>query len=514
MGGIRGDLGRYSYSNNYQANINIISSLRYANTWNELHSFSIGAFTEYYKTHFKSGAFTGYGINPKLVGYAAGITPGNATNGFIPTVGGGVSELGLFSYFANAKYDYAEKYYLDLTVRRDASSRFSDANKWGTFWAVGASWNIADEVFLEDVEWINLLKLRGSIGTTGNQAGIGAFQDEGLYGTTSYNGIPGIIVNTIGNDQLKWEESEKLDIGLDFKFFKGRLVGGVDYYVENIYDLFINQSLSASSGFGSIDANAGQMRNRGWDGFLRGHILRTPDYGFSLRGNFNYNENEIIDLGQESEYELGTSIVREGLPFGSHYVVGWAGVNPGTGQPLYYDGEGNVTTVFSGSNSTAQWGSYEPVWTGGFGAEARYKGFSVSALFTFAEDYYRFNNQSFFQENINFNQYNLSTEMLTMWQFPGDVTNVQGAAYNREFTSKDIENASYTRFTNLTVSYRLPGEFLRENTLFDSVRVFALGQNLYTWTNFTGFDPEDDNNIASYEYPTPRTITFGVDLTF
>ncbi len=509
-----GDLGRYSYGTNYEANINVVSSLRYDNQFSELHGLSVGLFTEYYKYHFQSGSYSGFGINPKLVGYATGVTPGNATNGFIPTVGGGVAELGLFSYFGNVKYNYAEKYYLDLTARRDASSRFSDANKWGTFWAVGASWNISKEVFMEDVEWVNDLKLRGSYGTTGNQEGIGAFQDEGLYSTTSYNGIPGIIVSTIGNDQLKWEESAKLDIGLDFDLFNGRLVGAVDYYVENISDLFINQSLSASSGFASIDANAGEMRNRGWDGFLRGHILRTPDYGFSLHGNFNYNENEIVDLGQESEYELGTSIIREGLPFGSHYIVGWAGVNPATGAPLYYDGDGNITSVYSEENSTAQWGSYEPVWTGGFGGEARYKGFSVSALFTFAEDYFRFNNQSFFQENINFNAYNLSTEMLTIWQQPGQITDIQGAAYNREFSSKDIEDASYTRLTNLTVAYNLPAEYLENVSLFEGIRIFAQGQNLYTWTNFTGFDPEDDNNLASYEYPTPRTITFGVDLTF
>ncbi len=513
-GGIRGNKGNYSNTQQYEANINTVASLKYNNTFNEKHNLSVGVFTEYYKYHFKTSGFTGFGINPKLVGYAAGITAGDADNGFIPTTRGGVAERGLFSYFGNAKYSYDEKYYLDATIRRDASSRFSDANKWGTFWAIGASWNISKEAFLENTDWLQELKLRASYGTTGNQSGIGSFQDEGLYTTTTYNGTPGIIASSVGNDQLKWEESAKLDIGLDFGFFRNRLTGSVDYYEENISDLFINQSLSASSGFGSIDANAGKMRNRGFDGNLKVDVIRTPDFGFSVNGNFNYNKNEIVDLGQESEYELGTSIIREGLPFGSHYIVGWAGVNPSNGAPLYYDKEGNVTNVYSADNSTANWGSYEPVWTGGYGATLRYKGFSASALFTFAKDYYRFNNQSFFQENPNFAQYNLSSELLTVWQKPGDVTNIQGLAYNREFSSKDIEDASYMRLTNLTLSYNLPESFTGSNGLFKDVRIFVLGQNLYTWTKFTGFDPEDDNNIASYEYPTPRTITLGVDLTF
>ena len=504
--------GHYSYTNSYIANINTIAALRYNNTWNEIHSLSLGAFTEYYKYHFQSGFFTGYGINPKLVGYAQGVTNEAA---YLPSVGGSVNERGLFSYFGNLKYNYAEKYYLDLTARRDASSRFSEANKWGTFWAVGASWNISEEPFMEAADWVDNLKLRGSYGTSGNESGIGSFQDQGTYGTTSYNGIPGITVASIGNDQLKWEESAKLDIGIDFDFFNNRISGSVDWYEEIISDLFINQSLSASSGFGFIDANAGKMRNRGWDGFLKAHLIRTPDFGFSVNGNFTYNQNEILDLGQEDEYELGTSIIREGLAYGSHYIVGWAGVNPATGQPLYLDADGNITTVYNAANSTANWGSFEPIWTGGFGAELRFKGFSVSSLFTYAQDYYRFNNQSFFMENANFGEsYNMSTEMFTMWQFPGQITDIQGAGFNREFTSKDIEDASYVRLTNLTASFRLPPAMLEATGVFENVRVFVLGQNLYTWTNYTGFDPEDSNNIAHYEYPTPRTITFGVDLTF
>lgn len=511
--GFTGDQGGYSFNSQFVANINALTSLSYGNTFNEVHNFDIAAYMEYYKFHSQSGLFSGFGIDPKLVGYATGITAGTDENGFIPTVGGRVTQRGLFGVFGNAKYNYDEKYFFEATIRRDASSRFSEANKWGTFYAVAGGWALHREDFIT-ASWINNLKLRASYGTTGNQAGIGDFQTEGTYGANSYNGIAGTVANSIGNNQLKWEESEKLNIGLDYGFLNNRINGSVDYYVENISDLFISQQLSTTSGFGSIDANVGKMQNKGFDGIIEGIILRNQDFSMSLNFNFNYNQNEITDLGQESEYELGTSIVREGLPFGSHFVVGWAGVNPANGAPLYLDIDGNVTDVFNPNNSLAEWGSYEPVLTGGFGTNIRYKGWNLSAAFTFANDYNRFNNQSFFQENPNFSQFNLSTAMLSIWRAPGQVTDIQGFGYNREFTSKDIEDASYTRLTNVTLSYRLPQEYLEKISFIDGVRLYLQGQNLYTWTNFSGFDPEDSNNIAGYEYPTPRTITFGVDLNF
>jgi len=512
-GGIIGNLGSYSFTNQFQANINSTTSVTYQNIFNEIHNVEVTGFVEYFKAHTGSGGYTGYGINPKLVGYATGITPGTVTNGFIPDVTGSVSEQGLFSVFARAKYNFDEKYFFEGTIRRDASSRFSDANKWGTFYAVAGGWAIHKEDFLT-ASWIDNLKLRASYGVTGNQQGIGFFQDQGTYGTTSYNGISGIVASAIGNNQLQWEESAKLNIGVDYGLLKGRISGSVDYYTENVSNLFIDQQLSLTSGFGSISANVGKMENKGFDGIINGVVLQNDDFSWSLNFNFNYNKNEITDLGQEEDYELGTSIISEGLAFGSHYIVGWAGVNPANGEPLYLDADGNVTNVYSEGNSTANWGSSEPILTGGFGTQVNYKGFSLSAAFTFADDFYRFNNQSFFQENANFSQYNLSTAMLSVWRNPGDITDIQGFAYNREFSSKDIEDASYTRLSNVTLAYTVPAQYLEKVNFIDGIRIYAQGTNLYTWTNFSGFDPEDDNNLASYEYPTPRTITFGVDLNF
>ncbi|MFD2891667.1 SusC/RagA family TonB-linked outer membrane protein [Flavobacterium chuncheonense] len=509
-----GNQGLYSQTNSYLGRFITTSRLVYAKTFAEKHDFEFGAYMEYIKTHGKSGSFTGYGINPALVGYPAGITPGTNANGLIPVVGGADSESGLFSYFGIAKYGYDDRFKLDLSLRRDASNRFAEGNKWATFWSVGANWNIHKESFMEGVSWVNELRLRASYGTTGNQNGIGNFQQYATWGGSGYGGAQGIAQSSIPNQDLQWETGKKANIGLDFVLFNNWINGSVEFYDNRTADLFINQTPPLESGYGGLLVNAGEMSNKGVDLSIEGFIVKNKNVSFSLYGNANYNKNRIESLGQVNEFEQGTAIVKTGLPFGSHYAVGWAGVNPANGQPLYYDLDGNVTNVYSEANSTATWGTYEPVYTGGFGHRFNYKGFDFSTLFTFAAEYFRYNNQTFFQENPNFAQYNVSTEMLTMWQNPGDITEVQSFQYNREFSSKDIEDASYIRFRNVQVGYTLPKKFTDSIKYIDGLRVYAQAQNLATWTKFTGFDPEDDNNIAQYEYPTPKIFTFGVDVKF
>ncbi|WP_053978408.1 SusC/RagA family TonB-linked outer membrane protein [Mangrovimonas xylaniphaga] len=510
-----GFAGFYTEANSYYANITSTTRLMYENTFANKHNFTAGVFMEYVKTHARSSSFTGYGINPTLPGVPAGISEGTPENELIPSVGGSVTERGLFSYFGVANYDYDGRFGLDVSLRRDASSKFSDENQWGTFYSVAGRWNISNEAFLSGNRTINNLKLRASYGTSGNQNAVADFAYATEYGQTSYNGNTGIAFGRIGNEDLKWETSNQFNVGIDYDLFDYRLSGTVEYYNNKTTDLFVTYNLSqASSGVSSIQANAGSMRNAGVDVSLTGVLVRTNDFEFEVNGNFNYNKNEILDLGQVSQFEQGTSIIREGLPLGSHYIVKWAGVNPANGEPLYYDIDGNVTNVYSEANSVADFGSYNPVWTGGFGAKLKYKAFEVSTLFSFAADYYRFNNQTFFQENPNFAQYNLSTIMLDMWQQPGDITEVQSYLYNREFSSKDIEDASFTKWRNLTVAYNLPQRYIDSIGYITGLRVYAQGQNLYTWTKFTGFDPEDSNNIAQYEYPTPRIFTVGLDLKF
>ena len=509
-----GGEGQYGESNNYNSRITATSKLGYSNVFNNKHSVDVSLFTEYYKQNFRSSSLRAYGINPLLVGYVAGTTDGTPENELIPVVGGTKVVRGLFSAFAIANYDYDSRYGISASIRRDASSKFSDKNQWANFYSVAARWNISNEDFMSDVSFVNNLKFRASYGTVGNQAAVADYAAETSYGQLSYGGVNGIGVASIGNPDLKWETSQQSNFGLDFDLFDYRISGSVEYYNIKTVDLFVDYTLSLTSGFSSLQSNAGSMRNAGFDIDLNIGIIDNDNFTLDLYGNLNYNKNEILDLGQVSEFEAGTSIIREGLPLGSHYVVGWAGVNPANGEPLYYDLDGNVTNQFSESNATADWGSFNPEYTGGFGLKATLGGFDFSTLFTFADEYYRFNNQTFFQENHNFSQFNLSTIMNTMWQNPGDVTEIQSNLYPREFSSKDIEDASFTKWRNLTVGYTLPKKFADTISFFDSFRIYGQVQNLKTWTNFTGFDPEDDNNIAGYEYPMPTIYTLGLNIKF
>ena len=509
-----GNEGDYGESNNYNSRITATSKLGYSNVFNEKHSVDVTVFSEYYKQNFRSSGFRGYGINPLLVGYAAGTTAGTPENELIPGISGSKVVRGLFSVFGIANYDYDSRYGISASIRRDASSKFSDKNQWANFYSVSARWNISNEEFMSNVSFVDNLKLRASIGTVGNQAAVADYAAETSYGQLSYGGVNGIGVSSIGNPELKWETSNQTNIGLDFDLFDYRLSGSVEYYNNKTTDLFVDYTLSLTSGFSSLQSNAGSMRNSGFDIDVNVSVVKNDNFTLDLFGNLNYNKNEILDLGQVSEFESGTSIIREGLPLGSHYVVGWAGVNPANGEPLYYDLDGNVTNVFSENNATADWGSFNPEYTGGYGLKATIGGFDISTLFTFADEYYRFNNQSFFQENHNFSQFNLSTIMNTMWQQPGDVTEVQSSLYPRQFSSKDIEDASFTKWRNLTVGYTIPKKFADTISFFDSFRVYGQVQNLKTWTNFTGFDPEDNNNIAGYEYPMPTIYTLGLNIKF
>ncbi|SDG41833.1 SusC/RagA family TonB-linked outer membrane protein [Psychroflexus sediminis] len=507
-----GEQGLYSEGNNYFANITATTSLNYTNTWGK-HTLSAGAYSEYLKTHFRSSGFTGFGINPLLVGYPAGISPGTVGNELIPTVSGSVVERGLFSYFGLADYDFDSKYGFSGSIRRDASSKFAEANRWGTFFSVAARWNISNEDFMDDIDFIDNLKLRASYGTAGNQDAIPDYAYATRYGQVTYDGTSGLAPGGLGNPDLTWEQSNQFNIGLDFSLLENRISGNLEYYNNLTTDLFITRTLSATSGSNSIQSNDGEMVNKGIDLQLSGVLVRTEDLLITLNGNLNFNKNEITDLGQVNEFESGTSIIRVGLPLGTHYVVGWSGVNPANGEPLYTDAQGNVTNQFLPNEARADFGSFNPEYVGGFGGNIKYKNWTLNTLFTYQAEYFRFNNQSFFQENPNFANFNLSNKMLTMWQQPGDITEIQNFRYNREFSSKDIEDASFIRWRNVTLAYNFSQESL-ENIGISNLRVYGQAQNLYTWTKFTGFDPEDDNNIAQFEYPTPRVFTFGVDLTF
>ncbi|WP_321308538.1 TonB-dependent receptor [Marinifilum fragile] len=511
-----GEQGSISENFARRSEMNFTNTADYKTEIGEKHVIGALVGSELIKRKYDGFGYTGYGLNGKLPETPAAVTPGSPDNNFIPNVSGYKSERNLFSIFSILNYTYDSKYSFYGSLRRDGSSAFGENNKYAVLYSLGFTWNMAEEAFMSNLGWVNNLKLRASYGTTGNQEGIGSYESQTLYGAGSYNGQPSMGLTHAGDPDIKWEIGKKLNIGIDYNLFNNRISGSVEFYNDITSDLFIVQSLSSWAGVpgDSKSVNAGKMRNRGVEFLFSADVMRTKDFTWSVGANLSYNDNEILSLGQVDEFEQGTSIVKVGLPLGSHYIVKWAGVDPTTGNPMYYTKDGQLTDTYRSSDAVTDFGTSEPPFIGGFNTKLSYKGIELSANFSFAHGYKRFNNQSFFQENPNFAQFNLSTEMNTIWQKPGDITEIQRLGTEREFSSKDIEDASFLRFRNLMIAYTLPKSLLQNQKVIDNVRIYAQGQNLYTWTSYTGFDPEDSDNIAKYEYPSSRFFTVGVDVAF
>lgn len=508
-----GNSGLLSRTYNRLSNFTTNTSVRYRKEFSGRHQVDAYLANEFIRNNFQTFGYTGYGLNEKLGNTPASVSPGSADNPeLIPNLRGGLSDNTLWSLISVFDYSLDNKYNFKATLRRDGSSRFGTNDRYAWLWSFGSSWVASSEDFLADNDIISNLILRASYGKTGNQFGIGNYQRVATFATGTFAGESTIFPNSPGNNDLQWETAYKLNFGVDFSLFSGRLNGTVDVYNENTEDLFIDQQLSRTAGFTNLEVNAGSMRNRGIEFGIDGDVIRSRDVLLNLNFNISYNDNEITDLGQVDEFELGTSIIREGLPLGTHYVVEWAGVDPATGAPLYVDLDGNVTPNFSNDFAKAEFGSWLPPTTGGFGLDFSWKNLSVRSQFNYSYGNKIFNNQLFFQENHGFASFNQRRVMLDIWQQPGDITQIQSNNYPRQFTSKDIEDASYIRFRNLLVSYTLPGQLF--NNQVRSIRIFAQGQNLATWTAFTGFDPEEGNNIAQYSYPLPRIFTAGIDINF
>lgn len=521
---VTGQPGGGSYGNGYNRFFQYIGRafVGYKKVFKDKHDIDVKAVTEYTREKRNTFAYTGYGINEKLLNTAAGITAGDVDNRLIANVGGSNTGRTLTAIMGLANYTFDEKYSLNLSVRRDASSQLAKDQRWVTFYAGGVTWNILKEKFTEGWTKFNDLRLRASYGINANADGFffGDFGYLPLFDVGSYGGTnQTIFPSNAGNLDVTWEKIKTINLGLDFGLFKNRIYGSVDVYKKTTDGNIIPQTISATGGFGDgakIPVNAGVVVNKGVELMLNVDVVRTKDILWSVGGNIAYNHNEVTSLGQVSEFEQGTELVKVGLPLGSHYIVKWGGVDAASGAPLYYTKDGKLTDQYSDDDRVSDFGTYNAPWIGGFNTSVRFKGISLGAFFTYQEGFSRFNNQDFFQLNHAFavQGFNMRREMSTMWTTPGQVTDIQSPLYQRQFVSKDIQDASFVRFRNLSLSYDFGKNLVEKMKVFSALKIYVQAQNLATWTNWTGFDPEDNDNIAQYEYPTPRTYTAGLQVTF
>jgi TonB-linked SusC/RagA family outer membrane protein len=434
------------------------------------------------------------------------------------------------SYLAQANYNFRERYFFSTSIRYDASSRFGKGNQWAPFWSVAGSWRFVDESFMSSLDFLSDGKLRVSYGTSGN-ANIGNYASLGLYAfNAAYNGVPGSQPDQIANPDLSWEQSSSVNIGLDLGFIGNRILTSIDYYKRNSDNLLLNVPVSRTTGFASALQNVGEMENKGVE-IVLSTINFDGDFRWVTDFNIAFNTNKIVALPNGEDILNGSQIYREGLPIRSWYVQKWEGVNPDDGTPLWatggfdadgnYTGEGETTTGSYGSADRYIVGNAEPKYSGGFNNTLSYKGIQFSFFFNFVQGNDVYNNSRRFIESdgqrYGWNHLKIAGE--NTWQNPGDIAErpqplLGGNRSANSRSTRYIEDGSFVRLRNVTLGYSLPKTTLG-NSGIDNVYFYITGQNLWISTEYTGFDPEmDENGEEFFRYPVGRGFTFGLDVTF
>lgn len=424
------------------------------------------------------------------------------------------------SFFARGEYNYADRYYVDFSVRTDGSSRFGTSGRWAAFGSVGMMWNLRNEKFMENSRrWLTNAQVAFSTGTSGNSS-IPNYEHMALVsGGLNYYGDAGIAPSQPGNEDLQWEKLWITNLAVHLGFWNRLNVDVELYHKKNSAMLMeVPVSYTTSNGFGYRWDNVGDMTNRGVELSLAADVIQHKDFVWSVNANVSYNRNKMTKLySGVSEYELSSTNTKlvVGHSFGEFYLNRFAGVNPANGDALWYTKEGELTTELRDEDKVMVGKSYVAPWQGGFGTTLAWKGLSLSAQFSWVADRWMINNDRYFDEsNGRFASYNQSKRLLNRWKKPGDITDIPRHGVYTEFDDRLLEDASFLRLKNLMLSYSFPQEWLRKTRFISGVKIYAQAQNLFTFTKFTGLDPEGSSNMYQAQYPMARQFTFGLDLTF
>lgn len=508
-----------------------IVSLNYSKLFNDVHRIEAGVFMEYMKAHYMFNSRTQDGLNPKTWALGAGtgyVAPQPSTNSYIPSVSAQKIDAGTMSYFGTLDYDYKEKYGFSGVIRRDASYRFTEDNRWGTFWSVSGRWNIDQEAFMEN-SGFEMLKLRASYGTQGNQNVISPaygtnplFPGSNLIRNTSisgngYNNVQGLAPGVIAYPNLVWEEISQANIGLDFKVLKGKLEGNVDVYRKQTEELYTSVRRSAGTGMFFQNGNNGVLRNSGVELMLKYNMFNTQDFRLSVFANGSYNKSEIVEIDIDDQSGDDTVFLPGGMAY-EWNVIPYLGVNQANGNLLFLDADGNVTENPDPANDRRTTGkSVLPKFQGGFGFNADYKGFFADVLFSWAKEVWKQDISNYWAYQLDFiGDENISADLLNSWT-PENPTGLPSLnATNQNFSmdsDRFLNDASFLRLRSMTVGYNFPKRFL-DNTFITNLKLFVQGENLFLWTKWRGFDPEQFTLGTPSNYPNPRTVSFGASIQF
>ncbi|AKD03084.1 TonB-dependent receptor [Pontibacter korlensis] len=447
--------------------------------------------------------------------------------GAIPYEAGGTNESYTFaSLLAIADFSYQSKYVLSASFRRDGSSRFGSENRYGNFWSVGASWNLDQESFIQDIDWVDQLKLRASYGVNGN-AGIGNFSWRRLYGYSyTYDGQVASVPNSLGNEELTWEKNKPFDVGIDAAFFNNRLSITADYYSRETSDLLLERPLSRTTGWTTRLENVGAMRNSGFEFGINATPVQAGDFRWDVNFNISKNKNEVLELVQDEQL-VSPFIRKVGEDIQSYYLPLWAGIDPADGNPMWYtDGTRSETTKNYNLAERALTGKKaSPDAFGGFGTTVSWKGLALDASFYYSygnylyDPYYQYLNSG----GYYLGYYNQRATQLNRWQSPenpgdGRIPRLDWDGTNAHRLSDNILNkGDFIRLRDVTLAYNLP-ESIISKVGMSNVRVYVRGTNLWTSTkdDYLPYDPEAGGvgGTTNFDINVPKTVTFGLNVGF
>ena len=440
----------------------------------------------------------------------------NAT--IITEFDGTQSENNLVSFFTRADYTLNQKYTFGGSLRTDGSSRFGPNDRWGVFPAVSASWLLSEESWLKG-GFFDFLKLRSSLGLTGNQA-IDDYPFQGLVGSANYGDEPGIAPDNLPNPDLKWETTAQFNVGVDMAFAKGRVSLSTDWYQKKTSDLLLERPITATSGYTTVFDNVGSVINRGLEiGLTTVNIdsRKTDGFRWTTTLNLGFNRNKVTALFNGQPFSDGIrslNRVAVGQPIGAFYTLNFLGVDPATGDAIYQDlnGDGSIN-----SDDFTIVGSPHPDYTGGFTSTFSWKGFDLIGFLTFSQGNEVFNAMRIFSDAGGWFLDNQFQDVLDRWQQPGDVTDTPRASYDgasgaAEISSRYMEDGSFWRLQDLTLGYRLPEQWAGRLG-FASARFYGSVRNLFTITDYSGYSPDVNSNGSFdsdvglgtdfYAYPRP-----------
>ena len=454
------------------------------------------------------------------------------------------------SWLGRAMYNYDERYFAQASIVYEASSRFAPKNRWGTFWSFGAGWLINHEKWFK-AKWVDELKLKMSYGENGNDQ-IGNYRYINYYNIVNSNDNAALVPASLGNPDISWEKNGKFNIGVDFSFWNGRLTGGIEYYSNTTKDMLSYFTLPNSFGYGGYYANIGDMRNNGVEIQVNGEIIRNRDLTWSAYANLTSNHNEVTSIpeerktqwtadGQHQGYRSGNFFFTEGESRYTYYTRSFAGVDPETGESLWYkynyvkkadgsgnelDGNGNPIVESIGTTKTYSEADYFmvddvlPDVYGGFGTSLSWKGidFSVDFQYQLGGKVYDSQYASLMTLGTS-GGYGLHVDLLDAWSAQNAGSNIPrlqyGDTYMAGASDRFLTSASYLSLQNITLGYTLPKKWTTKIGI-QKVRLYAVADNVWVWSKRQGLDPRVSITGSDGQgyYSPIRTISGGITVSF